>query len=123
MPKRVLEVGNCDADHGQIRQLLESQFDVNVVRCHSREDAISALRAAPADLVLVNRILDRDQSLGLDIIREIKADTALAKTPCMLLTNFPEHQQTAIGAGAEVGFGKAELHEPETCQKLARVLA
>ena len=43
--------------------------------------------------------------------------------PVMLVTNYPEHQQQAIAAGAEPGFGKAELASPATLAKLAKFLA
>ena len=34
----------------------------------------------------------------------------------MLITNFAEYQDLAVQAGAEAGFGKAELHRPETLE-------
>jgi DNA-binding NarL/FixJ family response regulator len=122
MTKRVLDVGNCDLDHSQIRSLVEGQFDARVVRCHGAGDALAELRSKPADLVIVNRILDRDQSQGLDIIREIKSDDALAKTPCVLLTNVPEHQKAALAAGADGSFGKAQLQAPIAVEALKRFL-
>ena len=39
---------------------------------------------------------------------------ALAATPVMLVTNYPEHQQAAVEAGAEPGFGKDVLRSAET---------
>ena len=58
----------------------------------------------------------------LDVIREIKADPHLTNVPCMLVTNYAEHQQSAVKAGAEYGFGKKELYAQETQQRLARFL-
>jgi CheY-like chemotaxis protein len=123
MTQRVLVVGNCDADYLRIRSLVEGAFDAVAVRCDGPRDTIEELQAAPADLVLVNRILDGDQSRGLNVIIAIKADAQLARTPCMLLSNFAAHQQAAVAAGAEPGFGKAELDEPATRQRLAKFLA
>jgi hypothetical protein len=40
----------------------------------------------------------------------------------MLITNYPEHQDAAIAAGAVRGFGKKELAAAETHAKLASVL-
>jgi hypothetical protein len=40
----------------------------------------------------------------------------------MLVTNYPEHQQEAVAAGAEPGFGKAELGQLATRDKLSRFL-
>ena len=59
---------------------------------------------------------------GLEIIRQIKADPTLAAVPCMLVTNYAEHQEVAVAIGAELGFGKSEYREPETRAKLARFL-
>jgi hypothetical protein len=40
----------------------------------------------------------------------------------MMITNYPDHEAKAIAAGAEPGFGKKSLHEPETRQRLAKFL-
>ena len=121
--KRVLDVGNCSMDHGAISALLSRHFRADVVQAHGPEDALSALRGGKFDLVLVNRKLDRDASDGLEIIQQIKADTQLAATPCMLITNFPEHQAAAVAAGAEPGFGKSTLSAPATIERLGKFLS
>lgn len=123
MRKRVLDVGNCVPDHAAIRHLLESGFQAEVVQAHGPDDTLRALAGQHFDLVLVNRKLDQDYSDGLAIIEQIKLDPALAKIPCMLITNYPEHQDAAVAAGAERGFGKKELRTPETHQKIARILS
>lgn len=123
MPKRVLDIGNCNPDHAAIRGLIQSHFDAEVVRAHGWRDASDALQQGPFDLVLVNRRLDRDHSDGLEIIREIKSDERLAAVPCMLISNFADFQTKATEIGAELGFGKAELDEPATVEKLQRFLS
>jgi CheY-like chemotaxis protein len=120
--KRVLDIGNCSMDHGAISGMLRKQFGVEVVQCHGPDDSMSALRAGQFDLVLVNRKLDQDYSDGLEIVRAIKADPQLADTPVMLITNFPQYQEQAIAAGALPGFGKKELYNETTQQRLAEVL-
>lgn len=122
MVKRVLDVGNCDMDHGNLRRLVEGFFDAKLVRCHTASDVVTELRRSGADLVLVNRQFDQDLSEGVELIRQVKADPQLSSTPCMLLTNFPEYQQSAVAAGAEPGFGKRELTEPQTRDLLAKFL-
>ena len=122
MVKRVLDVGQCVPDHAAIRRLLETNFPVNVVQAHDLSDALQQLRAAKFDLVLINRKLDSDYSDGMEILTRIKADPELAETPVMLVTNYPEHQQAAVAAGAEPGFGKNELRSPETMARLRSVL-
>lgn len=122
MTKRVVEVGNCDMDHGNLRRLVEGTFAATIVRCHTAAEALQALRAEPADLLLVNRQFDADLSEGIDLIRAVKSDAALRGTPCMLITNFPEFQAEAQAAGAEPGFGKRALQDPATRTLLARYL-
>jgi CheY-like chemotaxis protein len=120
--QRVLDVGNCGVDHAAIRRLLEGRFSAEVAQSHSQSEALAALRRESFDLVLVNRVFDRDGSDGLALIRTIKGDPALATIPVMLITNYPEHQRRAVEAGALPGFGKAELAAPETAERLAAVL-
>src|SRR5690349_19296002 len=48
MPKRVLDVGQCDPDHGTIRRYLTREFsDVEIVRTSLPADTLAALRARP----------------------------------------------------------------------------
>ncbi len=122
MTKRVLDVGNCVPDHAAVRALIENSFDADVVQSHGPEDTLATLKAGGIDLVLVNRKLDQDYSDGLDIIKQIKANESLATTPCMLITNFAEHQELAVQAGAVVGFGKLEFNKPETRERLRAIL-
>ena len=76
MPQRVLDVGQCDMDHGMIRRLIQDHFDAEVIRAHGAAEALTALRAGSFELVLTNRLMDRDQSEGLDLIRQVKAHGA-----------------------------------------------
>lgn len=120
--QRVLDIGNCDLDHGNIERFLRRHFAVAVVRARRLDEALAMLREQPFDLVLVNRLLDEDGSEGLEVIRQIKADPALAAIPCMLISNYPQYQQAAVAAGAEPGFGKKELDAPQTLALLTRFL-
>ena len=118
MSKRVLDVGNCNPDHSSITYLLESNFDVEVSRTHGLEDTLQTLQSQLFDLILVNRVMDRDGSPGLEIIQQIKDLPSQAQTPVMMITNYPDFQQAAIAAGAVEGFGKAELGDETTLDKL-----
>jgi CheY-like chemotaxis protein len=122
MSKRVLSVGQCGVDHAALSSMLARNFGAKVVPADTATDALAALGHEKFDLVMVNRKLDSDYSDGLDIIRQIKADPQLAATPCMLVTNYEEHQQAAVAAGAEPGFGKQGYGLPETRERLARFL-
>jgi CheY-like chemotaxis protein len=123
MTTRVLDVGQCSPDHAAIRAYLARHFGCEVVPTHGARDAIEQLKNGHFDLVLVNRKLDQDYSDGIDVIRAIKADSAVADVPVMMVTNYAEHQDAAVAAGAHRGFGKLEIDLPETREKLAAVLA
>jgi CheY-like chemotaxis protein len=123
MRKRVLDVGNCAVDHSAIRRLIEGNFDADVLQAHQAADAIATLEKQPVDLVLVNRKLDIDYSDGLRVIERIKSTPAFAKIPVMMVTNYDDHQQLAVRAGAELGFGKLSMDTPETLERLGRFLA
>lgn len=123
MPKRVLDIGNCVPDHRAIATLITSQFDAQVIAADQWQDAREQLRQQAFDLVLVNRKLDIDYSDGIEVIRQLKADAELSAIPVMMITNFAEHQQQAIEAGAVEGFGKQSLRDPATREKLAAFLS
>jgi len=118
----VLDVGNCGFDHASIRAMIERHFDAVVLQAHGAKNAMSLLQSERIHLVLVNRRMDRDRSDGIELIRRVKGDPILAHTPAMLITNYPEHQEKAVEAGAERGFGKAQLDEPTTRERLGRFL-
>jgi CheY-like chemotaxis protein len=122
MRKRVLDVGQCSPDHATIRSYLTRNFDCEVVQTHADEDTLEQLKGGQFDLVLVNRKLDADYSDGIEIIRRIKSDASIATVPVMLVTNYPEHQDAAIAAGAIRGFGKLEYNRRETLERLTEVL-
>ncbi len=120
--KRVLSVGQCGMDHAAIQRTIEGQFDAKVIAAHGSRDALEQLRSAAFDLVLVNRMIDADGSDGVEIIEQMQADEALSAIPVMLVTNYLEHQERAVEAGAEPGFGKMHLGSDETRQRLEAFL-
>jgi len=119
---RVLDVGQCSPDRAGIKSAITRRFDADIDHVMFVDDALEAMRLARYDLVLVNRRIFDDDSDGLELIRRSKADPALAPVPIMMVSNYPEAQQAAIAAGAEPGFGKSQLHEPVTHERLGRFL-
>ena len=122
MTKRVLDVGNCSPDFGAISRFLTANFDCQVDQAHGPDDTLAELRNGDYALVLINRKLDRDYSDGLEILKQLKADDQLQSVPVMLITNLAEHQDAAVAAGAERGFGKLEFETPETLERLKTIL-
>jgi DNA-binding NarL/FixJ family response regulator len=122
MKKRVLSVGQCAMDHGSLSYLMSKHFGADVIGADSKDEALAAARQGDVALVLVNRLLDRDGSPGLEIIRAFKGDEALKTVPVMLVSNYDDAQREAVSCGAVRGFGKAALELPQTIAVLREVL-
>jgi CheY-like chemotaxis protein len=122
VPKRVLDVGQCGPDHASLSRFLTSHFDVDVDRAHHLDDTLSKLRDQSYDLVMINRKLDIDHSEGMDILKTIKSDPKLKHTPVVLISNYADAQEAAIAAGAEPGFGKAELRSSKSKERVTAIL-
>lgn len=120
--KTLLDCGNCGPDFSSIRQMATSHFDVTVLQTHGAEDTMQVLKSRTVDLVTVNRKLDRDYTDGMEVIKQIKADPETKHVPVMLVTNYDEHQQSAMAEGAVEGFGKLSITEPATKTKLETYL-
>jgi CheY-like chemotaxis protein len=120
--KIVLDVGNCGPDHSAISAMLRRHFDVEILRADQLSDTLATLQRQEVDLILINRKLDIDYSDGIEILQAVKRSDAYRDIPVMLITNYAEHQQQAIAAGAILGFGKLELNAPETLKRLEAVL-
>ena len=120
MTIKILDVGQCDMDGSRMATLWKKQWGATVDRCHLAEDALKLASKSDYSLILVNRILDADNSSGLDLIRDlIKTGTS---APVMLVSNFPEAQQAAVALGAVQGFGKADLNKSGTIELVQRAL-
>ena len=119
---RVIDVGNCSADHSSLRCVVEL-LNSDLVRAHTIAEALKLMREQPARLVIVNRILDRDGSESLELIRQAQQDESLKSTPIMLVSNYPDAQQAAVSAGGVTGFGKSQLFTPEIRALLSQYLS
>ena len=118
MTKTLLDCGNCGPDFNSIRQMVKSNFGASVVQAHGTEDTLAMLREKKIDLVTVNRKLDRDYTDGLDVIKAIKADPDVGSVPIMLVTNYEEHQESAMALGCVRGFGKLSIGDDATRELL-----
>lgn len=119
---RILSVGQCRMDHGSISRHLRQAFNAETTAADTADKALDALRSGPFDLVLINRVGDRDGLPGADLIRAIRADPALAETPLMLVSDRPDAQREAETLGARPGFGKSNLRTEDARERLAAVL-
>jgi len=122
MPKKILSVGQCNPDHNSLQNFLLKNFDCEITRIDSREEALDRLKIDKFDLVLVNRKLDIDYTDGTILVEDMKKDSKLKTTPIMILSNYKEYQEEAVALGAEYGFGKAEYSKPEVIERVAKYL-
>lgn len=119
---RVLDVGNCDPDHGMISSMLRDHFDVVIDRVMFVDEAIQLLREKTYDLVLFNRLVFADSSPGIELLKRAKVEPETAETPMMMVSNFAEAQASSIASGGAPGFGKAAVNDPKTVELLSRYL-
>lgn len=116
---RILDVGQCDPDHASIARMLKMHFDVTVDRAKSIEQVEYMMGFYDYDLVLVNRIFDADGTEGLNLVEQLGKN---GKARVMLVSNLADAQASAVALGAVTGFGKAELDDPATVERLRAVL-
>ncbi len=120
--KTVLSIGQCRPDQAAISHFLTTHFNVTVLTADSMADSLELLSRTPVQLVLINRKLDLDYSDGMEILKEIRNRKEWESIVVMLVSNYPEWQEKAVAMGAVPGFGKAELNQQKTRDRLASVL-
>lgn len=122
MALQILSVGQCAADQFRLAEWLRRRWQADCVAVDDADAARARLNVSRPDLVLINRIFDRDGGSGLEMIRRWKSDPETAKVPVMLVSDFPEAQAQAAALGALPGFGKAQLEWPQTLSRMAAFL-
>lgn len=118
MTKRVLSVGQCLPDASALSRFLSTHFEVHIEEADVEQDTLHKLKATSYDLVMINRKLDADYSDGIELIQKIKNSPDLKPCTLMLVSNYPEYQEQAVGVGAAYGIGKNEYRDPETVARL-----
>lgn len=115
---RVVLVGHCGFDASSLARLVRTACpEAEIARANS--DAELA-KLAESALFLVNRALDGRFSAadGVALIARVRAEH---RTPCMLISNYPDAQQRAIDAGALPGFGKSD-NSDEAARRIGAAL-
>lgn len=119
MPKRILSIGNCGYDDGNITAALNRHFEVEVQSADTVADAVKAVGNGSFDLLLINRIFDGSGESGIDLIKSLNGTV---KTPMMLISNYSESQQEAVSAGAVAGFGKTHIGSKSMIELVGKYL-
>lgn len=118
----VLDVGNCDPDHGMVKQMLSENFDARLDRVMFVDDALARMRENRYDLVLFNRLIFEDGSEGIELLKRAKADPALQGVPIMMISNFEDAHAASVAAGGVPGFGKKAVFATSTIELLSTYL-
>ncbi len=116
-------VGHCGPDSFMLRSCVERAIEgAEIVTLKSDKDVASSAR--DMDLLLVNRVLDGDfdNASGIDLIRHLRSHLGDAAPAMMLVSNYPEAQEEARHAGALPGFGKSELYDGDTLEKIRQAI-
>lgn len=116
MSMRILDVGQCGFDGPRMADLLTRHLSAEVDQAATADEAKRQLASSQYDVVLVNRVLARDGSSGVDLIADLAKHGNT--TPFMLVSDQADAQQAAVAAGAVPGFGKAAIEEPATFEKI-----
>ena len=122
MSRRILSVGQCMPDQSTLNHYIQSNFDVQIDSVDLAAEVAPAIDRTQYDLVLVNRVLDRDGDDGLRIIKSLASKPDDQRIPVMLVSNYEHFQEQAVDLGALPGFGKAELHLESVRERLAAAL-
>ena len=119
-PKIAL-VGHCAPDFFMLRSAV-SRFvpGSNVVSIESPTDLESDLENF--DVLLVNRVLDGgfERSDGVDLIVELAKRGVRARM--LLISDIDDAQSAAESAGAMPGFGKQDLYDDSSRERLMNAL-
>ena len=111
MSKCVVLVGHCNVDGPRLQREIETK----AAPCHVlRVNDLPGLQQAcesGADLLLINREPVGFDEAGLDLIRDLHS--RFPRQKMMLVSDYLDAQEKAIGSGALPGFGKADMGSPK----------
>ena len=119
-PIRVALIGHCVPDSGMLKSVVSRIFPAcEVVRVNDEQTALDEVKRS--DLLLINRQMDGDfpgvSGMGINLIRELRG-VPERKAALILVSNFEDAQQEAVGIGAAPGFGKAKAGSAEAAERM-----
>jgi DNA-binding response OmpR family regulator len=115
---RILDVGQCGVDGPRMSRLFESKLKAIVDEADNLDETREKLADNDYNIVLVNRVLARDGTSGLDVIEAIVANGC--DCPVMLVSDRDDAQEQALVKGAIRGFGKSQLSDDATLELICR---
>ena len=121
MATRILLVGHCGVDGPRLQREIGARLEsAEAPRINSMDD-LEAACAQGADLLLVNREpLGFEPLTGVELIRKVCQVYPDHKS--ILVSDYPEAQEEAKGAGALPGFGKRDIGSPTFIESICKAL-
>lgn len=107
----VLLVGNCGPDTWALETLFKELGISQVTSVESGAEVKQLLNDKSFGLILLNRVFDATGELALDLLADLSPEQ---RRHCMLISNYPEAHEAAVKLGAQSGFGKRQLRDPQT---------
>jgi hypothetical protein len=115
--KKVALVGHCGPDAYLLESTVHKALpDAEIVKINAEKVLRDEL--AEFSLLLVNRMLDgtfSDED-GIALIGALSKEESAP--PAILISNFAAAQAEAENAGARPGFGKNDLYDEETLERI-----
>jgi len=119
---KVVLVGHCGADQFMLQRAVSQALgDVVSVTSVNDWDTLVA-GGGPGSLMLVNRVLDGrfGTGSGVELIGRLCGQPDPPVT--VLVSNFEDAQEQAVGVGALRGFGKSDLNTPTVAGLLKQMV-
>ncbi|HEV7299292.1 MAG TPA: hypothetical protein VGN72_08005 [Tepidisphaeraceae bacterium] len=111
MSKFVVLVGHCNFDGPRLQREIETKVaPCKVLRVNDVPSLTEACENG-VDLLLINREPVGFDEAGLDLVKDLHSRYPQQKI--MLVSDYADAQQQAIGCGALPGFGKADMGSPK----------
>jgi len=119
--KQIALVGHCAADSHMLKAWVNRATEGVSVIGVDDTDALESCTPAET-LVLINRVLDGsfETDGGVELIQIL--GKRQNRPAMMLISNYADAQRAAVDAGAIRGFGKSDLQDPDTIDRLQRIL-
>ncbi len=112
-------VGHCGPDVHLLKRVISRAAPGAAIEVVDDEAALTRFHS-PRFVLLVNRKLDGmfEATGGIELISSLAQQAEDARPALMLVSNFADAQAEAQAVGALPGFGKAELGEERTNDRL-----
>ncbi len=118
--KHIALVGHCGPDSFALQSAICGFVPGAIVHRVNDQGELEGLMPT-LSLLVVNRVFDGEfeTDSGIEYIRGLGDDAP----PAMLITNFAEHMNAAMEAGAVLGFGKQNMRSAEAEAALKNALS